>query len=111
MDCEGFCFLNCAAQSRSNMYFKASPTANRTTLCRILLLILMSLYLLCSLITTAVILSFNNPENLFNLMMTGDRVAWKEPGEQNGELSCSLNSAIGKHTSHALCHPNTINSN
>jgi hypothetical protein len=34
--------------------------------CCVLSLILMNLYLFCSLITTAVILSFNNPENLFN---------------------------------------------
>lgn len=34
--------------------------------CCVLLLILTNLYLLCPLITTAVILSFNNPEKMFN---------------------------------------------
>lgn len=43
-----------------------NPTAENTIHCCVLLLILMNLYLLCSLITTAVILSFNNPENIFN---------------------------------------------
>lgn len=40
--------------------------------CYVLLLILMNLYLLCSLITTAVILSFNNPEIIY-LIMAGQR--------------------------------------